>query len=242
MLKKMSLAAIALSSVAAFAQTDSNTTTTTTATTTWSSPAMNDRMEKIDTNVSISKKRKIVIQRAREVLSGGDAYIFTGLLDRVSTPIDLALIEGLYNAHRQAVMINEQMLAQRFPTYASVYSTTTTDAMNNSTTTTTSTTWNNDAMAMANDDTQWRPMRWVMRTDTKPKHVDYIRAIEILNDGQDATQQGILSNWWNWDASEREKDVVTRLLGYSAGWSDRTYYPSVYTHRSWTMTTTSPTQ
>jgi molybdopterin-guanine dinucleotide biosynthesis protein len=226
MFKKLTMAALAMAAVSAMAQDSMSTTST------WS----NDRMsssnrEMIDDSMAVSDKRMAVINRARQVLSGGDAYEFTSLLDRAPTSVDLAIIEGLFDAHRSAVLINEQMLMQRYPTYTSMYTTSSTDSMGNTTTTTTTTTTNTWAM----DDNQWRPMRMVMQSEAKPKDIDYLHAISILTSDLNDTQAGVLSNWWATRASERQKDVLVKLLESSAAYADRTYYPSVYTRRTWTM-------
>ncbi|MGV3617492.1 MAG: hypothetical protein ACO1SV_19370 [Fimbriimonas sp.] len=220
MFKKLSLAAMAMMSVAAVAQS-----TTTTTTTTWSNDSSWSNKEMIDDSMAISDKRMAVIKRARMVLSGGDAYEFTGLLDRAPTSVDLAIIEGLFDSHRSAVMIQEQKLMQMYPTYTSMY--TTSDGM--TTTTTTTTTW-------ASNDSEWRPMRMVMGSESKPKDIDYLNALSILSDGLNSTQQGVLANWWANRASERQKDILVKLVESSASYADRTYYPSVYTRRTWTTT------
>lgn len=223
MFKKISLAAMAMMSVAAMAQT-STTTSWTSDNTSWSSK------EVIDDSLPISAKRQAIIKRARMVLSGGDAYEFTGLLDRAPTSVDLAIVEGLFDTHREAVMIQEQALMAKYPTYTSMYTTSTTDSSGTMTTTTTTTT--TDTWAMSSG----RPLRMVMESDSKPKDIDYLNALTILSDGLNETQKGVLANWWANRASERQKDILVKLVENSAGYADRTYYPSVYTRRTWTTT------
>jgi molybdopterin-guanine dinucleotide biosynthesis protein len=213
---------MAMMSVAAVAQ---STTTTTTQTTTWSNDSSWSNKEVIDDSMAISDKRQAVIKRARTVLSGGDGYEFTGMLDRAPTAVDLAIIEGLFDSHRSAVMIQEQRLMQMYPTYTSMY----TSGDGTTTTTTTTTTW-------ASNDSEWRPMRMVMQSEAKPKEIDYLNALTILSDGLSSTQQGVLANWWANRASERQKDILVKLVENSAAYADRTYYPSVYTRRTWTST------
>lgn len=224
MFKKLSLAAIAMMSVAAMAQTTTTTTTWSNDSTSWSNK------EVIDDSLPISDKRQAVIKRARMALSGGDAYEFTSMLDRVPTSVDLAIVEGLFDTHRQAIMIQEQRLMSMYPTYTSMYTTSTTNSMGYTTTTTTTTTTSNDTWAMSSG----RPLRMVMESESKPKDVDYLHAISILTDGLNETQKGVLSNWWSYRASERQKDVLVKMVENSASYADHVYYPSVYTRRTWT--------
>jgi molybdopterin-guanine dinucleotide biosynthesis protein len=224
MFKKITLAAVAMMSVAAMAQTTTTTTWTSTDTS-WS------KKEVIDDSLPISDKRMEVIKRARKVLSGGDAYEFTSLLDRAPTSVDLAIVEGLFDTHREAIMIQEQRLMTMYPTYTSMYTTSSTDSMGNTTTTTTTTT-SSDSWAMSSG----RPLRMVMESSAKPKDIDYLNALSILSEGLSETQKGVLANWWSYRASERQKDVLVKLVEDSAGYADHTYYPSVYTRRTWTTT------
>lgn len=219
MFKKLSIAALAIMSVAAMAQT---------STTTWSSDDTSwSKKEVIDDSLPISAKRKEIIKRARTVLSGGDAYEFTGMLDRVPTSVDLAIVEGLFDTHRQAIVIQEQALMAKYPTYTSMYTTSSTDSTGTMTTTTTTETW-----AMSSG----RPLRMVMESESKPKDLDYLNALTILSDGLNETQKGVLASWWATTASERQKDILVKLVENSARVADQVYYPSVYTKRTWTTT------
>ena len=229
MFKKICMAAMAMASVCAMAQT-SNTMSTSTWAQDRTMSGMSDRMEMIDDSMAVSDKRRAVISRARQWLSGGDAYEFTSLLDRAPTSVDLAIIESLFDTHRSAVMIQEQRLMQMYPTYTSMYTTSSTDGMGNTTTTTTTTTTNTWAM----DDSSARPLRMVMQSEAKPKDVDYLTALSILTSDLNQSQAGVLSDWWTNTATERQKDVLVKLVEKSAGWADRVYYPSVYMRRSWT--------
>lgn len=220
MFKKLSIAAFAMMTVAAMAQT-STTTSWSSDNTSWS------KKEMIDDSMPISAKRQVVIKRARMWLSGGDAYEFTSMLDRAPTSVDLAIVEGLFDTHRQAIVIQEQALMAKYPTYTSMYTTSSSDSMGTTTTTTTTESW-----AMSSG----RPLRMVMESESKPKDLDYLNAFTILSDGLNQTQQGILASWWAHTASERQKDVLVKLVEGSARVADQTYYPSVYNRRTWTST------
>jgi hypothetical protein len=212
MIKNLTIVGLALASVSAMAQTG-----------TMSNDHMswkNERkMKMMDDTLPISEKRQLVIQWARENLSGGDAYYFTSMLDRSPTPVDLAIVEGVFNAQRSAKMICDEKVASMYPGYTTTYTTRGYDG----TVTTTTTTYAMDS---------WRPMRMVMDKKDMPKDIDYINGLSILTDELSATQAGILADWWSRDASIRERDVIIRLLEKSAAYADHTYYRSVYTRRA----------
>lgn len=235
MLKKISLLALAAVSMSAFAQ--SSTTTTTTIT---QEPARSSNSDMGLHTRDHWDMKKSVMWRANQALSGGDRYYFSSMLDRLPTSVEMALVAGLSNAHRQAVIINDNMLAMRFPVDSSVTTTSTTDASGTTTTTTTTTTdWQ---MASTTTGTDWnersfRPMRLIMSGSAKPKDINYGEALDILTADVNDSSTAMLRDWWNNKASDRDRDVIVRLLKDDASMADQIYYPSVYTRRTWSWTT-----
>lgn len=236
MYKNLALVAMAMVSVSAFAQSGNSTWTPTTSS--W------NKMDDMDSNPSFYDMQKKVVWHANKCLSGGDSYTLLTTFDRVPLSVQRALVGGLYDAHKQAKTINEQMLAYRFPAETTTTtSATTTDGSTATTTTTTTTVTDNgtnnwSAMDWSNGDMSSRPMRMVMTKGTKPKDISYSEAIDILIANQGQSTQGILSDWWQHRASERQKDVIVRLLEDDASMVDQIYYPSVYTHRTYSWITT----
>lgn len=215
MIKNLILGGLVMASVSAMAQSND-----------WNHSSYyemkNERkMKLMDENLPISEKRMLVVNEARKMLRGGDAYAFTSMMDRVPTPVGLAITEGIFNANREALCVCDEKIASMSPGYVTSYTTSGTDG----TTTTVTTTY-----AMENR----RPMRLVMDQSNTPKDIDYVSAISILTDGQDATQAGIVSDWWHRTATEREKDTIVRLLELSANMGDAPIYPSVYSRHSTT--------
>jgi len=241
MLKTLTLAALATISMSAFAQSGTMSTTEyqTSRPMYWNNKDMWDMSGKSDMEV-----RKAVEWRANTALSGGDRYVLATMLDRAPSSVEHSLLWGLANAHKQAVMINDRMLAYRFPdTTVTTTSTSSTDTMGNTTMTTTTTTspdWNASNMDWSSMEASWRPMRMVMTQSAKPKNINYYEALEILTSDLNSSSAGVLASWWNGTASERQKDVIVRMLKDDAMMADAIYYPSVYTRRtySWTTSTT----
>lgn len=233
MFKQMTLAAMAIVATSAFAQS-----TTTTTVEYKSAPGWN-KADDIDLEgKSIHQLRKKLEWRANDALSGGDRTTLVSLLNRAPSNVEQALLMGLSKSHRQAVMINDQMLAWRFPADTTVSTTTT----NGYSTTTTTTTYDNNmnwsAMDWSSAEANSRPMRMIMTKSAKPKDISYDQAIEILTSDLNDTQAGTLSSWWFSRASVGQKDVVVRLLKDDAAMADQTYYPSVYSRRTYSWTTT----
>lgn len=179
-------------------------------------------------------QRKAIEWRASEGLHGADRYDLNSMLNRVPSNVEKALLSGLSKAHHQAVMINDQMLAWRFPSETTVATTTSTGG---TATTTTVTTYDNNtanwsAMDWSSQEASARPMRMIMTAPSKPKAISYDQAIEILCSDLGDTSTAILSSWWSGQASDNEKSIIVRLLQDDASMADQTYYPSVYSHRS----------
>lgn len=238
MIKNMLTMALATMSVAAMAQTDTTSKTTTTTTTEYQTNTHSwNKDREMDMNwsdQSMWSLRKHVEWHAGQVLSGGDKFVLATMLDRAPTSVELSILKGLTGARKQAVMINDRMLAMRFPADTTI--TTTTTADNSGVTKTTKVTADNDmsaqAMNMA-DDSQSRPMRMAMSRSSSPKEINYLDAVDILSSNLDSTESATLQDWWFYRASERQKDVLVRLLKDDAGISSQIYYPSVYTHRTY---------
>jgi len=229
MLKKITLAALATVSMSAFAgpnhqyQSSSNG---------WHNSQDIDAVDK-----PLYDQRKAVEWRADQCLSGSDRFDLTNLLNRAPMSVEQALVTGLCKEHRQAVMINDQMLAYRFPSETTVATTTSTDGTSTTTVTTYDTTpkdWT--AMDWSGQDASFRPMRLIMTKSDKPKEISYTQALGILTANLGDTSTAVLTSWWNEKATEQEKDVIVRLLEDDASMADQIYYPSVYMHRSYDWT------
>jgi hypothetical protein len=236
MLKKLTLAALASISMSAFAQSMTTVEYQTSRPMYWNTRDNWDMSGKSDMEV-----RKAIESRANTALSGGDRYVLATMFDRVPSNVEHSLLWGLANAHKQAVMINDRMLAYRFPA-TTVTSTTasSTDTMGTTTVTTTTTTtpdWEASNMDWSGIEDSWRPMRMVMTRNVKPKDISYITALDILTSDLNDSSAGVLAGWWNNDASERQKDVIVRMLKDDAMMADAIYYPSVYTRRTYSWTT-----
>jgi len=215
MLKQISIAALAAVSMCAFAQNSS----------TWS----DDGMNKNDYNM-----RKHVEWRGNGCLSGGDRYELAEMLDRAPMSVEHCLLLALTGAHKQAVMINDKMLAVRFP--ADSTTTMATTVNNNGTTTTTTTTtdtWSASSMDWSGEEAGSRPMRLIMTNAKKPKDIDYDETRDILLANLNDTDAAIIADWWRTKANERQRDIIVRLLKDDARMADQIYYPSVYMHRTY---------
>jgi len=225
MFKKITVAALATVSMCAFAGTHHHQSG-------WN----NKDMDAAD--ASMFDQRKALEWHANESLSGSDRFALNQMLNRAPMNVEKALLSGLSKAHRQAVMINEQMLAWRFPAETSVSTTTSSDGTATTTTVTTYDTNSNNwsAMDWSGQEASFRPMRMIMTKSDKPKEISYDQAIEILCSDLGDTSTAILSSWWYGEATEQQKDVVVRLLKDDASKGDQTYYSSVYTHRSYDWT------
>ncbi len=154
-----------------------------------------------------------------ENLQGPDRYTFEAMLNRMPANEENALIKGLWNAHHQAVVVREQMIASRFP-----------DA-----------TEEGYASNVNTSDESSRPMRMVMESHG-PRDIDYNTAENILSASLTDTEANWLQGWWT-QSTEAQKDVVVRLLKCSAAKADEPIYSSLYTHPTyeWISTTTTTT-
>jgi len=229
MLKKLTLAALATVSMSAFAGNTHQYQT--------SGPGWSNSKDVDVSDASMFDQRKALEWRASQCLKGADQYELTQLLNRAPTNVEKALLSGLSKSHKQAVMINDQMLAYRFPSETTVATTTTTDG----TSTTTVTTYDSNrenwsAMDWSGQEASARPMRMIMTSSSKPKEISYDQAIEILCSDLGDTSTAILSSWWYGQATDMQKTVIVRLLEDDASLPDQVYYPSVYIHRTYDWT------
>jgi hypothetical protein len=161
----------------------------------------------IDANGKSHYDIKREVCRQEEYLSGGDAYTFEAMLNRMQGNTEDALISGLFAAHRQAVLIKDQIIASRFPD-SSV---------------------GDQAVLAQETDSSMRPMRMVMDEPRHHRDMNYGTAFDILTADLNSTQTTWLAQWWD-DATDREKDIVVRLLKLDASKADDPIYASVYTN------------
>ncbi len=218
MFKKMTLAALATVSMSAFAQT---------STTSWSNDMtwqqQNHHWNAMDPNgMTTWDARNMVVWQSNTALSGGDRYILSNLLDRAPHNVVNALVWGLSRANWQARSYATERMMARYPASTTSYTTSTT---NTDGTVTTTTTTSNTGWAMTA-----RPMRFVM-DKMAPRDVNYMEAMDILTSGVTSTEATILRTWWMDTATERQRDVIVRLLKDNATLVDVPYYPSTMPRR-----------
>ena len=154
--------------------------------------------------------RKAVVDQD-EYLQGGDKYYFEAMLNRMTANNENALIDGLFDARRQAVIIRRNVIASMFP--------------------------EESQYAMVSPDDSMRPMRMVIEAP-KPHDVDYDTALDILTANLNATQSTQLCDWWA-TADERAKDVCVKMLKIDAERCSGPIYPSLYTHLTYDWVTPS---
>lgn len=172
------------------------------------------------------------VLRQDQYLGGGDAYAFEAGLNRMDGNTEDALISGLFAAHRQSVLLRDQIIASRFPADSDVVA---------------ATTGNDSGILTEETETSMRPMRMVM-VDHHSRDIDYNTAFDILTADLNQTQKTFLSKWWyesdssrlgEFDSeatNERMKDIVCKLLELNAKRADDPIYPSLYTHHTYPMT------
>jgi hypothetical protein len=152
--------------------------------------------------------------RQDQYLSGGDAYDFETMLYRLPSTIEDALVSGLFAAHRQSVLVRDEIIAARFNTDTDVLAMTT----------------GGDQVILAQEtENSMRPMRMVMREDPS-RDINYDRAFDILTTDLNNTQETQLGRWWFNNANEHDKDIIVRLLKIDARRADDPIYPSLYMH------------
>jgi len=234
MLKAITAAAMATVMMSAFAQDSTSGSMTITTYDYQTSRPWAKEMDMSGKNLWEQKRH--VEKMANWSLSGADRYNLAETLDRAPMSVENALVHGLTNSHRQAVVINDRVLAMRFPADSMTTTTSTANANGSITTTTTTDTWASN-MDWSNEEHGFRPMRLVMTSKVKPKDISYNDAIDILTSNLSETERGILQDWWFMKASDGQKDTIVRMLKSDASIVDETYYPSVYMHRTYSWVT-----
>ncbi len=228
MLKQLTVAALAsVMMVSAIAQTPMMTTS-------GNHPWRSDKEYFDPTGKPLWEQEKYVGWAARKSLFAGDLIVLIDTIQRAPMSVESALVHGLCNARQQAIMIDDRMLAMRFPMDSMTTMSTTTNPNGTAITTTTTTT--NDYAAnidWSSVDSGARPMRLIMTNPIKPKDVSYDDAISILCSRDSGNERGVLSQWWYSDATEGQKDAIVRFLKADASIADDIYYPSLYVNRTY---------
>ncbi|HSI71763.1 MAG TPA: hypothetical protein VK934_01185 [Fimbriimonas sp.] len=204
MFKKFALAAMAVVSVSAFAADNTN----------WQDPS----------TMSYSDAKKAIMTRAWEAINPGDAYLLSNVIDRSPTTVANALAFALAHNHWQARIISEELAMSRFPVDRTSYTTTVTNPDGTVTTTTTTT-------STAYTDTyaeNMRPMRIVMEPNASSRDIEWGQALDILCSNITTAEATQLRDWWWNTASEREKDVMVRILEANAKLADTVTYSSIW--------------
>jgi hypothetical protein len=204
MFKKFALAAMAAVSTCAFAQT-------------WN-PSMDP------SNMSAWDQKKMVMDQANAVLLGGDAYLMSNLLDRASTPanVAVALASSLSKNYYQSRIIGYEIAMSRYPVQTS-YTTTVTNPDGTVTTTTTTDYSTTYAESM-------RPMRMIMEVPFPNRNITYDDALNILCANLDTAECTQVRDWWWNRSSEQDKDVIVRFLRADSRYADTIIYPSTFPH------------
>jgi len=173
---------------------------------------------------------KCAVLRQDQYLTGGDAYTFEAGLNRMDGNVENALISGLFAAHRQSVLLRDQIIASQFPSDTDILAATT----------------GNDSSILAEEtETSMRPMRMVM-VEHKHRDIDYETAWNILSADLNETQKTLLAKWWDdtdstrlaefdSDRTVRMKDIICRLLELDAKRADDPIYPSLYIHHTYAV-------
>jgi hypothetical protein len=161
-----------------------------------------------------------------QYLMPGDAYDFEVMLERMPVNAEHALINALFSARRQAVLIHDQTISAMFPVDAMIVS----DAPG----------MDHSAIMAQETETSFRPMRMMME-HSKPRFMDYDTAFSILCTDLNSTERTELGKWWDgynitltaWNmdnTNTHAKDIVCQLLKNDAKRADDVIYPSLYMH------------
>ncbi len=196
MFKSTLLAALAAISVSVIAQT-----------------LPEDRRECIDANGKDYSQIKREVWKQVAYLSGGDQFTFTEMMDRMPGNTEHDLVQGLFCAHRQAVLIRDQIIASRFPENAEISAEVTTP----------------DQVILAEEsDNTLRPLRMVMQPTGAMPDIDSNLAFDILATDLNTTQRSDLATWWDDPKNELGQDIVVRLLKLDASKAQDPIYASCY--------------
>jgi len=175
-----------------------------------------------DDRSAIDSNGKSRYEIAREVckmdqyLSGSGSYDFEMMLNRMRGNTEDALISGLFSAHRQAVLVRDQIVASKCPAADDTMIVIVPGA---------------DHTAVLAEETEgsMRPMRMVMQ-GSRPMDIDYDTAWEIVTANLNDTQTTQLARWWDNPENDHGKDLVCELLKIDARRADDPVYVSLYTH------------
>jgi hypothetical protein len=223
MLKFITIAAMAAISMAAIAQIQPTPGT----------EHANGRAWMVKGDIDVAGKSNYQLQKriemqAADCLGGADRFELDKLLSECPEVVETALLRGLSHAHRMAAVITDHMLAQRFGDNETMAITATSPLQATN-------------LDYAGSESGSRPLRMVMMTPGQPKAIDNDAAIDILCAHLSAGESETLVSWWNGDrdrgATERQKFVVMRLLENDASMINQTFYPSVFTTRTYTWIT-----
>jgi hypothetical protein len=146
------------------------------------------------------------------------------------SPANLGYIlqNSLYDARIQADCARHDMVAADVAAIDQMGQTTPSNSM-----VATDTTMNSDMIA--NNDlvnVSNRPLKFVF---ARPKHADinYPMALDILDQGRTQNERVILDDWWDNTATDRDKDVIVRMLKMDARSLTVPVYPSTLTKRTY---------
>jgi hypothetical protein len=207
MFKKIALMALAAVSVSAFAQNSS----------TMQDPG----------TMSFMEARNAVMTRGYATLNAGDAYVLSNVIDRSPSHVANAVAYALAHNHWQAQIIAEEIVLARWPVDRTSYTTTVTNPDGTVTTTTTTTSTAYTTTYAEN----MRPMRLVMEPNSSPRDIEWSQALDLMTANITAAEATQLRDWWWNRATEREKDVIVRVLEANAKLADTVTYTSI-TRRS----------
>jgi hypothetical protein len=212
--------AAATASVMAQSTTQTTTTTTTnqgvttqqTATTTsgdwgWRQKYDTYHIASVDVNGISSWDKERILRHDLKDINQADAFCLTNFLTRIPSDQEYVLVKALVNNYKMASAVRDEVAMARFgsasPTYTWMSypaltwsdtpgqnSWTSVTMADNGTMTTTMTTDSDYDSAVAVTDDQFRPMRMLMAHRNERSDIDYYRAVDILNTGLDATDQG----------------------------------------------------
>jgi hypothetical protein len=188
-------------------------------------------------------------------INQGDAYVLNNFLDRLPSDQQYILTKALVNDFKMASAVRDEVAMARFgsasPTYAwmsyppltwsdtpgqnSWTAITMTD--NGSTVVTTTTTDGDYDNAVTMTDDQYRPMRILMAHKGDRSDIDYYRAVDILDSGLDATDQGQIAGLFhprqddmNSFTNEQALDAIIHLIQSNANMVHELNRYSWYNH------------
>jgi hypothetical protein len=145
--------------------------------------------------------RQLAVDRAGAVLRAGDLYIFNNLMQRAPYSVTNTLSHALATNYWQAYLLGEEMAATKKPSVVDV------------------------VVRIPSSDTSLRPMRLLMEN----RDMSVLQPTDVLNvllTGLGRYDQTQLKDWWLNQATERERDVVGKIVRQNASMANR-FYPSI---------------